>query len=226
MISRSTRLALVMAVALAPAGVVAQEDDLGAAPPAANEEPGTLDILNEQTSLGNVAQAARMEYHAGHRHLVRAMKLEEKLDEVEASKREKQAAKVEKAYQDAADSFAQAIRTSPGLLEAYAELGQAYRALGKNVEAVQVHNAALKLAPEDVENIYGRGEAFLALNYLREAATTYTELAASHQEHAAKLMASLKSWVSEHREDPGEIRPDAVETLAAWIAQQEAAGSG
>ena len=221
-------LALAMALVV-PGALTAQDEEMGAAPPAANTEPGTLDILNEQTSLGNVAQAGRNLYHSGRRDLVRAMKMEEKLPEIDAGKREKQLAKIEKAYQKAADTFVQAIRTSPNLLEAYTELGQAYRALGKHAEAVQVHNAALKMAPEDVDNLYGRGEAFLALNYLREAATTYTELAGDHQEHADKLMASLKQWVSDHREDPGEIRAEAIETLAAWIEQQESgesAGSG
>ena len=219
-------LVVLLAIILLPAAAVyAQEEEMGAAPPGANEEPGTLDILNEQTSLGNVTQTAKTHYHAGHRHLLRAMKLEEKAAETEPAKREKALAKVDKAYEDAVGSYMQAIRTNPRLLEAYTELGQAYRALGKNAEAVQVHNAALKMEPEDVENIYGRGEAFLALNYLREAATTYTELSGTHKEHAERLMASLKEWVAVHREDPGELRPDAVETLAAWIEQQ-ADGSG
>ncbi len=216
---------LLIVLLLAPGSGHAQEEEQGAAPPAPNEEPGTLDTLMEQTSLGNVTQAAMNEYYAGHRALVRAAKLEEKLDETEPSKLEKARAKVAKAYEEAATAYMSAIRTNPKLLVAYTELGQAYRALGKNAEAVQVHNAALAMAPGDVENLYGRGEAFLALNYLREAATAYTELAAEHQEHAGRLMASLKKWVADHRENPGEIRPDAVETLAAWIEQQES-GSG
>ncbi len=222
----TTAIAGLLTILLLASGVAyAQEEEMGAAPPGANTEPGTLDILNPQTSTGNVAQAAMASYHEGHRHLARAMKLEKKAAEAEPSKREKALAKVDSAYQDAAASFVNAIRTNPKLLEAYTELGQAYRALGKNAEAIQVYNNALKLEPEGVENIYGRGEAFLALNYLREAATTYTELASAHPEHANRLMASLKQWVVDHREDPGEIRPDAVETLAAWIEQQES-GSG
>ncbi len=218
-------LAIVLAIPVLAGAVRAQDEEMGADPPAANVEPGTLDTLMEQTSLGNVTQAAKNEYYAGHRALVRAAKLEEKLAETEPSKLEKARDKVKKAYEEAAAAYLRAIQTNPQLLEAYTELGQAYRALGKNAEAVQVHDAALKLDPEDVENIYGRGEAYLALNYLREAATTYTELAGAHQEHAQRLMASLKKWVAVHRENPGEIRPDAVEVLATWIEQQES-GSG
>jgi tetratricopeptide (TPR) repeat protein len=219
-------LTLLLAVVLLVPGVaLAQEEEQGAAPPAPNEEPGTLDTLMEQTSEGNVTQAAMNHYYAGHRALIRAEKMEAKLDETEPSKREKAMAKIRDAYQEAADSYLQAIRTNPKLQKAYAELGQSNRALGKNAEAVQAYNAALKITPEDVDSIYGRGEAFLALNYLREAATTYTELVGTHDEHASRLMASLKKWVADHRANPGEIKPEAVETLGAWIDQQEN-GSG
>ncbi len=219
----NTRLSLTLLLAvvlLAPGVALAQEADQGAAPPAPNEEPGTLDTLMDQSSLGNVTQAAMNSYHTGHRALIRAEKMEAKLDETEPSKREKAIAKIQKAYEEAADSYLQAIRTNPKLLMAYSELGQSYRALGKNAEAIQVYNTALQLEPANVDNIYGRGEAFLALNYLREAATTYTELAGTNHEHAERLMASLKQWVAHHRADPGEIKPEAVETLAAWIDQQ------
>ena len=212
---------LAVAVLLVAAAAVAQEDDLGAAPPAANEEPGTNEQLFDRTDMGNVAQAAMNYYHAGHRNLERARKLEAKVEETEPSKREKAMAKVQKAYEQAADSYLQAVRTNPRLFEAYTELGDAFRHLGKHAEAIQVHSKALELTPNDPANVYGRAESFLALNYLREAATAYTELADAGDDHAGQLMASLKRWVAEKREDPGEIRPDAVETLAAWIEQQE-----
>ncbi len=224
-LSRLSQTLLLAVLVIAPGAALAQDSDPGGAPPAPNEEPGTLDTLMDQSSLGNVSQAAMSYYHAGHRSFARAEKMESKLDETPASKREKTMAKIEKAYQDAIDSYLQAIRTNPKLLEAYTELGQSYRAVDKHAEAVQVYNAVLKMAPENVDSIYGRGEAFLALNYLREAATTYAELAEGNAEHAAKLMASMKAWVAERRENPGELRPDAVETLALWIEQQESGSS-
>jgi len=215
-------LILLSVAALVMTGAVhAQDENMGAAPPAANEEPGTNETLFDRTDMGNVSQAAMSYYHAGHRNLERARKLEEKVAETEPAKREKAMAKVDKAYEQAADSYLQAIRTNPKLVDAYTELGEAFRHLGKNAEAIQVHSKALELTPADPVNLYGRGEAFLALNYLREAASTYTELAGAGDAHADQLMASLKRWVAEKREDPGEIRPDAVETLAAWIEQQE-----
>jgi len=190
-----------------------------------NDEPGDNEEQMSRSDLGNVSQSAMGSYHAGRREVAKAEKLEAKLAETDPAKIEKARAKVQKAYESAAASFLEAIRTKPDLTEAYAALGPVYGTLGKHAEAVQVYNAALKLDPENVEYVYGRAESFLALNYLREAATAYTEMLPAHQEHAAKLMVSLKQWVSDHRQEPGEIRPEAVETLAAWIAQQEA-GSG
>jgi tetratricopeptide (TPR) repeat protein len=215
----------VLAALLMVGAASAQDENMGAAPPAANEEPGTNEQLFDRTDMGNVTQAAMNLYHAGHRNLERARKLEEKAAEADPAKREKAMAKVEKAYEQAADSYLQAIRTNPSLFDAYTELGDAFRHLGKHPEAIQVHSKALELTPNDPTNVYGRAESFLALNYLREAATAYTELSEAGDEHADLLMESLKRWVVEKREDPGELRPDAVETLAAWIEQQ-ANGSG
>jgi tetratricopeptide (TPR) repeat protein len=190
-----------LAVVLTAGSALAQDEQMGQAPPAANEEPGTNEQLFDRTDMGNVAQAAMASYHAGHRKLVQARKMDAKLAETEPAKLEKARSKVEKAYQQAADSFLDAIRTNPSLFDAYTELGEAFRYLGKHAEAIQVHSKALELTPEDPANVYGRAE--------------------SGDEHAGVLMSSLKRWVAEEREDPGEIRPDAVETLAAWIEQQE-----
>lgn len=206
--------------------VAARAQESPEEPPTPAAEPSVFDTLMDRSDLGNVVQAAQGHYHAGHRHLQRAMKLEEKLSEVEEGKRDKAEKNVRKAYEAAAAEFLQAIRTDPQMLEAYRELGRSYRSLDKHAEAVQVYNAALKSHPEDTECIYGRGESFLELNYLREAATTWTELKESDPERAGELMASMKRWVEAKRSDPGELRPDAVETLAAWISQQEAAPAG
>ena len=218
--SLALSLLLVLSAALLPA----QEDP--EEPPTPAFEPSVFDTLMDRSDLGNTVQEAQSHYHSGHRHLERAMKLEEKLAEVEGDKRETAEKNVRKAYEAAAEEYLQAIRTDPEMLVAYQELGQSYRSLDKHAEAIQVYNKALEGHPGDAECIYGRGESFLELNYLREAATTWTELVESDPERAGELMASMKRWVEAKRSDPGELRPDAVETLAAWISQQETAAAG
>lgn len=210
--------ALALAALLAGAAAARAQDE----PPSPAAEPDTNATLMDRSDLGNVAEAGRQLYHAGVREAKRAEKLAEKAAEIDdADKRAKQHQKARAAYETAAENLVSAIRTQPKLFEAYAELAAVYMRLARYPEALQVQDAALRLEPGDASTLAARGETYLALNYLREAAQTYTELRESHPQEAGELMRAMKRWVEQKRADPGGINPEAVEILATWIDQQE-----
>lgn len=209
-------LALVVPCALA-------QDDLGWANDP-NNEPGANDALFNRTDSGNVAQAAQMAYATGLRDLKSAAKMEQKLATLEGKKYDATKAKIAKAYERAAGSFQDAIRTNPKMIQAYAGLGEAFRASGKYAESLQVSAQGLKLAPQDEALFAGWAESIMGLDMLGDATQAYTKLRQSSPARAGVLMGVMKGWLLERRADPGEMDPGDVERLAAWIQQQEGVG--
>ncbi len=217
-------LAAALLLALGASAARAQED-YDPDPPSPAEEPSSFDTLMDRSDSGNVAQAAMMRYHAGVREVDRARKLERKAaEEQDEGKRKKLEQKSESAYKSAIGEFTAAIQNSPKLLKAYNMLGRTYLELGQAVESAQVHSAALRVDPQDPENLEGRAEALLALNYLKDAIEAYTSLLESDRGKADQLMAAMKRWLDEKRQDPGDLQPEVLEAMASWIAAQEAAG--
>jgi tetratricopeptide (TPR) repeat protein len=205
------RLAILLLLATTPA--LAQEGP--------NAEPSSMDTLFDQSSTGNVAQAAVMSLAAGERELKRAAKLEEKLAELDGEKAAKQKTKIAQAYESAAASFMDAIRTKPELQEAYLGLGKAYLAVGKNAEALQVTKRGLWYAPADDAMFAAWTEAVMNLDLLGDATKAYTENAAANPARAGVVMAALKDWLAAHQANPGAISPEDVARLEGWIAAQE-----
>lgn len=208
------QLALVLVLLAVP--VAAQERP--------NEEPSSNATLFDQTSTGNVAQAAMMALASGERDLKRAAKLEEKLAELDGEKAAKQREKIAAAYESAAASFLEAIRSNQDLVEAYLGLGAAYGAQGKHQEALQVLNRGLWLAPGHDEMFTAWTATVMELNLLGDATRAYTQYIGADPERAGEVMGALKGWLAEHKANPGEISPEDVARLEAWIAQQESGG--
>jgi len=219
MSSLKTRMMWIVVLSLSVAGagaLVAQESP--------NDEPGTNATLFDRTDSGNVQQAAVMAFGAGERELKRARKLGEKLDSLDAKKRESSEKKLVKAYQNAVGSFQEAIRNNPKMVQAYIGLGQALRESGKMVESLQVSAKGLQVAPEDDDLFTGWAESIMELNMLGDAVQAYGTLKENNPARAGLLMGVMKGWVEKRRVDPGALSAEDVEKLAGWIAQQEAAG--
>ena len=128
-----------------------------------------------------------------------------------------------KAWESAVEEYTEAIGYDPDLLPAYAGLGQAFRRLGRPMEAMQANVAALKLDPQDDANFEGWVDSLLALDMLGDATQAYTRLATQDPEKAEYVMSALKSWLASKKADPGELDPAHVERLATWIDQQDQA---
>jgi tetratricopeptide (TPR) repeat protein len=188
-------------------------------------EPSATDTLFEQTSQGNVAQAALMIYNQGVRDLDRAEKLVEKAaaEEVE-KKRQKLLERSVEANESAVQNLMQALKTKPDMIEAYDALGLAFRRLGKYQEALEIHAIALRRDPDSLENFAGWAEALLELNMLGNATASYTKYAEEGSPRAGILMDAMKGWLAARQADPGDMDPAHIQKMAAWIAQQEQGG--
>lgn len=207
-------------LALIATVVTGQEVEDGRTAPDA--EPSSYDTLFDQSDLGNVAQTANLHYHSGVRQLKRAEKLKVKAAETgPGEKRDKAEAKVQKAYEAAIQEFQEAIGYEPEMMQAYAGLGTALRAIGMNEDALKVHSSALSKSPDDLENFEGWAESLLALNMLGDATTAYSSLVQSRPERAAILMQAMKNWLAEKQIDPGDLDPADVDRLASWIEQND-----
>jgi len=187
-----------------------------------NFEPSSTDTLMDRTDLGNVVQAARMQYSTGVRELGKAEKLREKAASLTDPKsRSKTEEKAQNALENADKAFREALSSDDDLIEAYAGLGTALRLQNKAEEALQVHAMALRRSPEDLENFVGWAESLLALNMLGNVTGAYTDYAQSNTTRAEILMTAIENWLADRRTDPGELDPADVERLADWVALQK-----
>lgn len=191
----------------------------------AAEEPSSLDILMESTSEGNTVQAAQMLYHQGMRELKRAEKLAARAAEEQGEeKRVELLEESAEANEAAVGNFMQALTGRPEMIEAYVALGSAFRHLGKNQEALEIHAIALRRDPDSLDNFEGWARALLNLNMLGNATASYTKYVEEDSPRAPILMDAMKQWLVAMRADPGEFDPAHVQRMADWIAEQEHGG--
>ncbi len=196
---------------------------------AQTEETGAveLELINEydlgfdQSDLGNVAQAAGIEYAAGNRSLAQAKKIRRRIAETDdPGKRAKLEAQLDETYASAVQSFTDAIGYAPKMAEAFAGLGEAYRDWGQLEKSLEIHAAAVRRFPDDLENFEGWALTLLDSNMLGNAVNSYTQYVATNPDRATILMEAMKDWLRQRQEDPGELDPADVQRLADWIQQQ------
>ena len=187
------------------------------------EPPDTEGADFERSDFGNVAQTARMEYAEGNRNLAQARKLRRRIAETDDSdKKAKLEEKLEESYQSAVQSFTDAIGYAPKMAEAYAGLGETLRDWGQVEKSLEVHAAAVRRFPDDLENFEGWALTLMELNLLGNATSAYTTYVDANPDRAAILMEIMQDWLQRKQTDPGDLNPADVERLAAWIEQQEA----
>jgi tetratricopeptide (TPR) repeat protein len=121
-----------------------------------------------------------------------------------------------------------AIRRKPDFYEAHSDLGFALRSLGRYEEALAAYDRALSIESGYSPAIEYRGEAYLELDRLDDAARAYQRLAASDPELAGQLLAKMREWVARRRADPGELDPGVIESFGGWVGRRSshAAGGG
>ena len=67
-------------------------------------------------------------------------------------------------YEQAASSYAKAVKLDPSLTEGWLNMGNALYILGRYQESLDAYNATLKQDPLNANAMLGKGKALLALN--------------------------------------------------------------
>lgn len=116
-------------------------------------------------------------------------------------KRAKSLAKARKDWRDAARHFRSAIEEYEEHYQAHASLGYALRKLGDYDASVAAYDRALEIKPAYAEAIEYRGEAYLGLGRVKDAARSYRRLVQLDPEKADLLWSAMESWLATATDD-------------------------
>jgi len=136
------------------------------------------------------------------------------------AEREKLQRKIGQAYQAAIREFRRAVERNPKLHEAHASLGYAHRQTGDYTQALAAYDRALALAPDYVEAIEYRGEAYLGLGRLDDAKAAWEALQARRSPLALDLLGAMRDWIGARRRTPGTVDVGALDALERWIDER------
>ncbi len=130
-------------------------------------------------------------------------------------------AKLSKGLENAAADLERAVKNDPQLFQAYSELGFTYRKMGRFKESLEAYDQALALSPDYTPALEYRAEAYLGLNRIDEARTTYTDLFSGDRPRADALLIAMKSFVAARRADAAGLDPAKVDAFAKWVGERE-----
>jgi cytochrome c peroxidase len=130
-------------------------------------------------------------------------------------------AKLAKGLENAAADLERAVKNDPSLFQAYSELGFTYRKMGRYKESLEAYDKALSLSPDYTPALEYRAEAYLGLNRLEDARTTYTELFSGDRTKADALLMAMKSFVAARRADAAGLDPAKLDEFAKWVDQRD-----
>lgn len=155
----------------------------------------------------------------------RGLKLRDQAWELEAKaegsdKAEKLLEKAGRKWEKAARAFEEAVSNDPLLHQAHGSLGYAYRKLGRYEDSLGAYDRALELAPDYVEAIEYRAEAYLGLGRLEAAKEAYMELFRLDREQADALMTAMRDWIEAQRRGEGSAPEELVEEFALWVEER------
>lgn len=132
-------------------------------------------------------------------------------------------------YNRALDLFTETLANNAEMVEAWNNVGYVHLKLGAFAEAVDDYNHALKLNPSLLDAVEHRGEAYIALDRLEDAKSSYMDLFNHSRPLADQLMPPMQQWLERHRADAAGMRPADIDNFEKWlhervgIAQQTAA---
>lgn len=167
-------------------------------------------------------QTAVNEYNSGLRYREKAEENDAKAGtQSNAKKRAKLEAKRDALFEKAAKRFEAAIKAKHDFAQAHGSLGYALRRLGRYDESMQAYDTALGINPNYPAAIEYRAEALLGLDRVPEALKAYERLAVISAEHAAELLAAVKTWAG----DEANAEAATASDVAAWVAHREEVSS-
>ena len=162
-------------------------------------------------------QAAARSYNQGLKQRDKAVKLEMQLEEARNEKaRLKIEKKMTKEFQRAIKSFRFSIKKKPDLFQAHSSLGFVLRKTGQYEEALNSYNEALLYAPNYPEALEYRAEAYLGLDRLDDAKSSYLLLFRLDPGKAGKLLVAMQDWVQK-RQMGESANSSQIEGFADWV---------
>lgn len=105
----------------------------------------------------------------------------------------------EAAFRAAIEAFQHAVAADPGMLDAWANLGDAAQRVGDTEVALSAYLSAIRLAPSDADLREGAGLVLYGLERFADAAAQYTEAARLRPRDAAPLLNAGDGWAAAGR---------------------------
>ena len=113
------------------------------------------------------------------------------------------------------------------MFQAHTEPGYALRKTGNYDDALKAYDKALELMPNYGEAIEYRAEAYLGLNRVDDAKSSYLMLYNGGAKELAKQLGdAMQKWVTDRKTSPGRVSATSIDDFAKWIGQRsEIAGT-
>ena len=181
---------------------------LAAGTPAGKTSADTADNASE--AAAHYSSALTHKKHAW-KHEARAA------DTDNAEERSRYSDKAREAYVAAIADLGAALKRRPEYYEAATELGYALRKTGDFRKSIGAYNYALKINPKFYQAIEYRGEALLALGYIKETKDAYMQLFRGDRELAQQLMDAMDTWLTS-QDQPS----DSLTEFGAWVVERKA----
>ncbi len=102
----------------------------------------------------------------------------------------------EAAYRAAVEAFQRAVAADPGMLDAWANLGDAAQRAGDPEVALSAYLSAIRLAPSDPDLREGAGLVLFGVERFADAAAQYGEAARLRPRDAAPLLNAGDGWAA------------------------------
>jgi len=168
-------------------------------------------------------QDAINSYNDGLRYRDRAWKYEQELattqDSAQKAKLEDQ---IRKTYNAAVRCQSAAVRGNPTMYQAFSELGYALRKSGNYPAALEAYDKSLSMQPNYGQALEYRAEAYLGLDRVNDAKTTYLMLFNGGDSKDAGLLAgAMAKWAADHKANPGTVSAQTIDEFNTWLSQRK-----
>jgi tetratricopeptide (TPR) repeat protein len=178
--------------------------------------------LQSTSSSDKPELAARKAYNAGVKSVNKAKDFEAAA--AKATSPDKKANALEKAndaLNKALDQFTEALTNQSDMVEAWNYACYVHRRLGAYAESLDDCNHALQLKPDNFAAIENRGEAYLGLNRLADAKAAYMDLFNHARNLADQLMAAMRQWLGDHRQNAGGVSNADLDAFDHWVQERD-----
>ena len=172
---------------------------------------------------GDAAMSARLNYNVGFEIFEKTQAAEKEGAALKGAKARSARDAMLAGYGSARTRFEEAAKADPDMKEAWNMVGYTSRRVGEYDKALVAYDKALALNPKYPEALEYRAEAYLALNRIADARTSYIALVAASPAQAAVLLQSMRVWIEERSKVPAGVSPADLDAFAAWVRERTAA---